>query len=94
MLFKIPTPDFSWLPKGWRLIMGGALGLGLVACVLGVVVAGCAWAFGVTSERPDIAAKARSTLLACLVGAFVIGGGGAWLGFLGDLFADIGKWVS
>lgn len=66
-------PDFSWLPDELTKYAGGALTWAIILLTAALIIAACVWAMGVATSNPQLASRGRSTLIACLIGALMIG---------------------
>ncbi|OCA93163.1 hypothetical protein ACU21_01570 [Actinobaculum suis] len=72
-------------------IFGGVGALMLMVCVLALMAGGGCWAAGSLSASPRLAEGGKRAVLIALVGAFLIGGGSAfirWASGLGEQVAS------
>lgn len=82
-------PDFSWLPKRWITVAGGVMFFGLLGLTASLVIAAAVWAISSKNGHTDWAARAKSTMVACIVAVIVLSASNAVAVFLIKKFAGI-----
>ena len=73
MIAHTINPDFSWLPDILTNAAGGALTWGIIGLTAAFVIALAAWAIGTGTGNREIATRGKSTAIACLIAALILG---------------------